>query len=91
METQPTRRVVSTRLRDNTTPVDLTVDGNEYAEMRDRLAALQAEVDRLCAELALALAVVDIFRGKTWTKRGDELCVYATADDVVAIRAALAE
>lgn len=40
-------------------------------------------------ELERAQPVVAIFDGKTWTKRGDEMCVYATADDVKAIRHAV--
>jgi hypothetical protein len=54
-----------------------------------RLTCKRCIFDRAVKELALARPVVAIFAGTTWTKRGDEMCVYTTADDIGAIRRAV--
>lgn len=53
------------------------------------IAAARNAVAAALNELTLAQPVVGIFRGRSMSKVGDEICVYATADEVSAIGRAM--
>lgn len=81
------RNVSVRQIGPNTTPVDLTIDGNDYVELRDRLVQAEAEVARLRDELdfqAKNAAVAHSERARQFRRAADALEALSDIGDLLA-------